>query len=202
MAMNFKWSDGRLKPTVDPILLVPLLLIYGTIGMIFLGLATLGTSYRASIAQTVEARVIDIIPLCRFELPRVNPNKSAGVNYDLPCADTAGVAKLHGRGFILYSQTEQKMLLELQQSPQIVTSIVVNNSDVNSLRAQQKLPVRVPVLRNNETVELATATPLSQKFQNAFKSAGLAYAIVWLIFLLSYRRIRKSLDDGYDSTDR
>jgi hypothetical protein len=199
MAINFTWGRVPLQPGLRLAIFVPLLLISGTIGMIFLGLATLGTSYRSSIAQTVDAQVTEIIPLCRFEVPRVNPKKSAGVHYDLPCSDTVAAAKLYDRGLILYRQTEKMVLLTLQQSPVIRTSIVVNNSEVVSLRVGDQLPVRVPVLRNSETVELLSAAPVSEKFQLAMKVGSIAYAGIWVAFLLSYRRIRKTLVDGHNS---
>jgi hypothetical protein len=198
MAIDFKWGKVQRHPGLG-LAIVPLLLAYGTIGMIFLGFATLGTSYRNSIAKTVDARVAEIIPLCHFELPRVNPNKSAGVNYDLPCSDTVAAAKLYDRGFILYRQTEKKLLLELQRYPKISTSIVVNTSEVVSLRVGDQLSVRVPVLRNSETVELASAIPVSQKFQFALKIASIAYAGIWVVFLFSFRRIRKTLFDSHNS---
>jgi hypothetical protein len=195
MAINFGWGKVQKHPGLFVAMYIPMLLIYGTIGMLFLGLATLGTSYRSSIAQIIEAQVTEIIPLCHFELPRVNATKSRGIHYDLPCSDTKAAAKLYDRGMILYRQTEKKLLLDLQQSPKISTSLVVKNSEVISLQVDQKLKVRVPVLRNNETVELASSQPISEIFQSALKFASIAYAGIWLVFLLSYSRIRKVLTD-------
>lgn len=202
MAINFNWGRPNLNKGHDLVFFIPLLLLYGTIGMIFLGLATLGTSYRMSISQIIDARVTEIIPLCHFALPRVNPNKSVRGQHVLPCSDKAAAAKLYDHGLILFRQTEKKLLLVLQESPKVDTSIIVKNTEVASLQVGDKLLVRVPVLRNSETVELASATPLSQKFLNALKLASIVYAGIWVIFLFSYRRIRQTLAGDQDNSGR
>ena len=193
--MNYSKTGSSLK--IQILLYIPMLLFWGAILMVFLGLATLGTSYRLSIAQIIDAPVTEIVPLCQYEYPRDYPQKSKGVYYELPCSDTAAAKKLYDRGFILYRQSSRKLTLELQQTPPTFTTLIVSDAEVGALTVGNKLSVRVPVIRNSEAVELAAATPLSVRLATAFKYVALVYGLLWLIVLIFYRGMRQAFVDAY-----
>jgi multisubunit Na+/H+ antiporter MnhB subunit len=179
-----------------------LFVLGGGIILLFLGLAALGTSYRTSISQIINARVTKVIPLCDYELPRIDPKKSTGLVYGLPCSDVKAAQRLYARGYILYRKHQQKLLLELQASPKISTSLVVQNSDIGTLDVGDLLAVRVPVLRNSESVELASGEPTSKRLSTAFIYGLIGYCLLLLIVFVFYRSIRSTVVDAYHESTK
>jgi hypothetical protein len=196
------YSKTGLRHRTQILLQIPLVLFVGTIILIFLGLATLGTSYRTSIAKVIDASILEIVPICEYEYPRLTTERYRGANYALPCSDTAAAKRLYSRGFAFFSQHQQKLKLELQRSPMIITTLVVSNSEVGSLAVGDKLLVRVPVLRNSERVELASTTPNSETLAIALKYGAIAYGLIWMIFFLFYRRIRLAFIEAYQESTK